>query len=115
MELHGDQVPVVFAMSGADRIAQGVDRWIDRHWLHGFRLAEKEERRRHDRESYIRSKINVRGRKVYILDSFATDADEAVDEKIWGTILFISKGTPQDLKTTISFSGLHRASSFQQV
>ena len=90
MELHGDHVPVVFAMSGADRIAQGVERWIDRHWLHGFRLAEKEERRRHDRESYIRSKINVRGRKVYILDSFATDTEEAVDEKIWGTILFIS-------------------------
>lgn len=90
MELTGDQVPVVFAMNGATDFARGVESWIAANWLPGFRLAEKEERRRHDRESYIRSKINVRGRKVYIIDSFATDPDESVDEKIWGTILFIS-------------------------
>jgi ribose-phosphate pyrophosphokinase len=90
MELTGDQIPVVFAMHGATEIARGVEGWIADQWLPGFRLAEKEERRRHDRESYIRSKINVRGRKVYIIDSFATDAEEAVDEKIWGSILFIS-------------------------
>lgn len=90
MELTGDQVPVVFAMNGATAFARGVESWIASQWLPGFRLAEKEERRRHDRESYIRSKINVRGRKVYIIESFATEADEAVDEKIWGTLLFIS-------------------------
>ena len=90
MDLKGDQVPVVFAMNGATAMARGIEAWVDAHWLPGFRLAEKEERRRHDRESYIRSKINVRGRKVYLIDSFATDPDEAVDEKVWGTILFVS-------------------------
>lgn len=90
MDLNGDQVPVVFAMNGATAMARGIEAWVATRWLPGFRLAEKEERRRHDRESYIRSKINVRGRKVYIIDSFATDADEAVDEKIWGTVLFVS-------------------------
>lgn len=90
MELTGDQIPVVFAMNGATEIARGVEAWIAASWLPGFRLAEKEERRRHDRESYIRSKINIRGRKIYIIDSFATDADDAVDEKIWGTLLFVS-------------------------
>jgi ribose-phosphate pyrophosphokinase len=90
MDLKSDQVPVVFAMNGATAMARGVEAWIDANWLPGFRLAEKEERRRHDRESYIRSKINVRGRKVYLIDSFATDPDEAVDEKIWGSVLFVS-------------------------
>lgn len=90
MELTDDQLPVVFGMNGATGIARGVESWIAGHWLPGFRLSEKEERRRHDRESYIRSRINIRGRKVYIITSFASDQDESVDEKIWGTLLFIS-------------------------
>jgi ribose-phosphate pyrophosphokinase len=97
--------PIVFAMNGATRIAEGVEKWIQRNWslsgaaedrLRGsgsgssFRLADKEERRRSDRESYALSRGNVRGRKIYIIQSFATDQNEVVDEKIWGTLLFIN-------------------------
>lgn len=65
--------PIVFAMDGATELAEGVEDWIAENWIEGFRLAPKEEWRRHDRESYALSKRNVRERKVYILQSFATD------------------------------------------
>ena len=87
--LQDDQIPVVFAMNGATMIPKRVESWISNVWIPGFRLAEKQEWRRHDREFSARSCVNVRGRKVYIFQSFASDRNETVDEKVWGTILFI--------------------------
>lgn len=65
--------PVVFAMDGATDVALGVEKWVRQHWIDDFTLASHEEWRRHDREGYSRSMQNVRGRKVYVINSFAAD------------------------------------------
>jgi ribose-phosphate pyrophosphokinase len=65
--------PIIFAMDGMTDLAQGIEAWIAENWIEGFKLSTKEEWRRHDREGYTRSLVNLRGRQVYILQSYATD------------------------------------------
>jgi hypothetical protein len=65
-------------MDGMTRLGNGVEKWIRENWIKDFSLASKVEFRRHDREGYSLSLENVRGRKVYILQSFASDDMTAV-------------------------------------
>lgn len=78
--------PKIFAMNG---FCMKDD--LEKNFLqYGYNYAKKFEWRRQDGESYSCSSENIRGRDIYVFQSFASDAGESVDEKIWGTLMFVS-------------------------
>jgi len=73
----------VFGLNGSKLIAESICEHLD------IEISSHVEKYFADRESYVKSGINVRGCDVFIVQSLHTDAVETVSEKLIKLIVFI--------------------------
>lgn len=72
----------LFGLEGSRKYAQRVARFLD------VPLSRHVERFFEDRETYVRSDVNVRGCDVYVITSLFADRDQSVPEKLAKLLFF---------------------------
>lgn len=73
----------LFGLEGSRRYAHRVARYLD------VPVARHVERYFQDRETYVRSDVNVRGSDVYVITSLFADDEQSVPEKLAKLLFFI--------------------------
>ena len=73
----------LFGLEGSRKFAQRVARYLD------VPLARHVERFFEDRETYVRSDVNVRACDVYVITSLFADKDQSVPEKLAKLLFFV--------------------------